>query len=71
PGQSIGQLFDKCELLHSAGTKHCWVLWPAKRTAWHYFAGGLPIIVEDTLAAGEIRVPVQPLFANLPDEPES
>ncbi|MGA8593864.1 MAG: Uma2 family endonuclease, partial [Bryobacteraceae bacterium] len=23
PGQTIGQLFDKCELLHAAGTKHC------------------------------------------------
>src|SRR6478609_704191 len=30
PGQTIGQLFDKCELLHAGGNKHCWVLWPQK-----------------------------------------
>lgn len=71
PGQTIGQLFDKCELLHAAGTKHCWVLWPAKRTAWRYDAGELPAIAESELIAGEIRVAVGPLFADLPDQPEN
>lgn len=71
PGQTIGQLFDKCELLHAAGTKHCWVLWPAKRTAWHYHAGELPQIEERELSAGEIRIAVAPLFADLPADSEN
>jgi Uma2 family endonuclease len=71
PGQTIGQLFDKCEKLHAADTRDCWVLWPKKRAAWHYSAGGLPIPVTDTLIAGTIRVDVAPLFANLPDDEES
>ena len=71
PGQTIGQLFDKCEILHAGGTKHCWVIWPAKRTAWRYDAGELPVIEESELAAGEIRLAVPPLFADLPDEVEN
>lgn len=70
PGQTIGQLFDKCELLHAGGTKHCWVLWPQKRAAWEYSTGGLPVPVTDVLRAGNIEVPVTDLFANLPDEQE-
>jgi Uma2 family endonuclease len=71
PGQTIGQLFDKCEILHAGGTKHCWVIWPAKRTAWRYDAGELPVIEERELIAGEIRLAVPPLFADLPDEAEN
>jgi Uma2 family endonuclease len=71
PGQTIGQLFDKCEILHAGGTKHCWVIWPARRTAWRYDAGEFPVIEENELIAGEIRLSVPPLFADLPDEPES
>jgi Uma2 family endonuclease len=71
PGQTIGQLFDKCEILHAGGTKHCWVIWPAKHTAWRYDAGELPVIEESELVAGEIRLSVPPLFADLPDEPEN
>lgn len=71
PGQTIGQLFDKCEILHAGGTKHCWVIWPAKRTAWRYDAGELPAIEENELVAGEIRLSVPPLFVDLPDEAEN
>ena len=31
PGQTVGHLFDKCEMLHASGTRYCWVLWPQKR----------------------------------------
>lgn len=70
PGQTIGQLFDKCELLHAGGTKYCWVIWPEKRTAWEYPAGGLPLPAPDVLRAGTIEVQLADLFANLPDEQE-
>jgi hypothetical protein len=42
PGQTIGQLFDKCEKLHAGGTRDCWVIWPKKQAAWRYAAGELP-----------------------------
>jgi Uma2 family endonuclease len=70
PGQTIGQLFDKCELLHAGGTRHCWVLWPQKRSAWEYPAGGLPLPASDVLRAGAIEVQLSDLFANLPDDSE-
>jgi hypothetical protein len=70
PGQTIGQLFDKCELLHAGGTKYCWVVWPQKRAAWEYPAGGLPVPVADVLRAGPIEISVTSLFANLPDDEE-
>jgi Uma2 family endonuclease len=71
PGQTIGQLFDKCERLHAGGTKYCWVLWPQRREAWHYHAAESPLQVKDTLSAGPIEVALAPLFANLPAEEES
>jgi Uma2 family endonuclease len=71
PGQTIGQLFDKCEKLHAGGTRYCWVLWPKRREAWHYYAGESPLQVKDTLSAGPIEVALAPLFANLPAEEES
>jgi Uma2 family endonuclease len=36
PGQTIGELFRKCERLHQAGHELCWVIWPKKRKAWTY-----------------------------------
>jgi Uma2 family endonuclease len=65
-GQTFGNLLDKCDRLHRAGTARCWVIWPEKRKAWHYFANG---IFEDmeTLQCGDIEVAVAPLFSKLDD----
>jgi hypothetical protein len=70
PGQTIGQLFDKCEMLHAGGTRDCWVLWPQKRAAWEYPAGSLPTQAMEMLRAGEIEISLPSLFRDLPDDPE-
>lgn len=70
PGQTVGHLFDKCEMLHASGTRYCWVLWPQKRAAWEYVAGSLPTQATEMLRASDIEIPVTPLFADLPDDPE-
>jgi Uma2 family endonuclease len=67
PGQTIAGLFSKCEMLHAAGTKHCWVIWPAKRAAWHYFAGEFPVQAKELLEANTLQVSLSSLFSNLPD----
>lgn len=66
PGQTFGSLLDKCDRLHRAGTVQCWVIWPEKRKAWHYFANEIFEDVE-TLRCGDIEVAVAPLFARLDD----
>lgn len=68
PGQMFSDLLSKCELLHSGGTEYCWILWPEKKSAWHYFADGTLEHATDTLAAGPIQLSVAPLFEDLEDE---
>lgn len=34
PGQTVGELFGKCDLLHEAGCPVCWIIWGEKRRAW-------------------------------------
>lgn len=68
-GQTFSDLLSKCEHLHSGGTTYCCILWPEKRSAWHYFADGTLEHVTDTLAAGPIQLQVAPLFEDLEDEP--
>lgn len=66
PGQTFGNLLDKCDRLHRAGTARCWVIWPEKRKAWHYFANEIFEDVE-TLRCDDINVTVARLFAKLDD----
>ena len=36
PGQTLSDLFDKCERLLSGGVPSCWVIWGEKRRVWLY-----------------------------------
>jgi Uma2 family endonuclease len=69
PGQTIGELFDKCERLHAGGVPYCWVIHPAKRMAWEYHAvRGVPVECGRFLTAGEIQLTIEPLFLSLPED---
>lgn len=69
PGQTVGELFDKCERLDKGGVPYCWVIHPQKRMAWEYHASdGIFHEATEVLKAGDIRVFTEPLFRDLPDE---
>ncbi len=36
PGQTLSDLFDKCDRLLHAGAPMCWIIWPERRKAWMY-----------------------------------
>jgi hypothetical protein len=46
----------------------CWVIDPEKQTAWQYHSGAEPEHVErgGALTAGELSVPLEELFSELP-----
>jgi Uma2 family endonuclease len=46
PGQTIPELFGKCELLHEAGCPVCWVIWGERRRAWIHLADDLREVTE-------------------------
>lgn len=64
PDQTLGNLLDKCERLHRAGTEMCWVLWPEKSRAWTFTSGGVPEVAE-CLSFDKIDILVAPLFSGL------
>jgi len=66
PGDGLGATLAKCEEYHAWGVPYCWVIDPDKRTAWEYHSGGDPVRVTTALAAGELAVRLDSLFAKLP-----
>jgi len=69
PDQTLRQLFDKCERYHTWGTAYCWVIDPEEPAAWEYHRNRQPALrpAAETLAAGEIRLPVAEIFSVLAD----
>jgi Uma2 family endonuclease len=66
PEDRLGAMLGKCEEYHAWGVPFCWVIDPAKRTAWEYHSGAEPERVPGNLRAGEISVSLEELFAVLP-----
>jgi Uma2 family endonuclease len=63
PDDRLGAMLSKCEEYHGWGVPFCWVIDPMKRTAWEFHAGSEPVRVDLELRAGEIVVPLGPIFA--------
>jgi Uma2 family endonuclease len=68
PEDRLGAMLAKCEEYHAWGVPYCWVVDPVKRSAWQYHKGEEPVHLsaEGALSAGEIRVALFDLFANMP-----
>ncbi|HEX4229839.1 MAG TPA: Uma2 family endonuclease [Bryobacteraceae bacterium] len=68
PDDRPGQLLAKCEEYHQWGVTHCWVIDPERRIAWIYDrdAEWLKLNESGTLIAGEIEIPLQEVFSQLP-----
>lgn len=69
PEQRLGEMLAKCEHYHAWGVPFCWVVDPAKRSAWEYHGAGEPAKLSSTgtLRAGELNLPLSELFAGLPE----
>ncbi len=65
PEDRLGTTLAKCEEYHAWGVPFCWVIDPAKRTAWEYHSDGEPVSVTATLHAGEFSVSLEELFSAL------
>jgi Uma2 family endonuclease len=65
PEDRLGTMLAKCEEYHAWGVPFCWVIDPAKRSAWEYHAAGEPLRVQATLSAGEHSVSLEELFSAL------
>jgi Uma2 family endonuclease len=63
PEDRLGTMLAKCEEYHAWGVPFCWVIDPAKRSAWEYHSGGEPVRVDTTLRAGEHSVSLEELFS--------
>ena len=65
PEDRVGATLAKCELYHAWGVPFCWVIDPEKQTGWQYHSGGEPERLDrsGTLTAGELKVPLEELFA--------
>ena len=70
PADHLGAMLAKCEQYHEWGVPFCWVVDPAKRSAWEYHAGGEPTRLDASgiLRAGELKVELAELFAEIPSE---
>ncbi len=68
PEDRVGAMLAKCEEYHAWGVPHCWVIDPAKRTAWEYDAQCDPVRVESSgiLHAGNLAVRLADLFSPQP-----
>src|SRR5882724_7722348 len=54
PGQTLSQLLDRCERLHKAGTRQCWIVWPEQRQAWMFTPVSLETAKENlTVSLGD------------------
>ena len=65
PGDLLGSMLAKCEEYHAWGVPYCWVIDPEKRSAWEYHSGGEPVPVTGALAAGDVVVRMDELFAEV------
>jgi len=67
PDDGVGAMLAKCEQYHPWGVPFCWVIDPVRRVAWDYARGGEPLRVDASgvLQAGDVRVSVKELFAEL------
>ncbi len=63
PDDGLGTMFAKCEEYHTWGVPFCWVIDPAKHTAWEYHRGSEPARATDNLVAGELSVSLKELFS--------
>jgi len=63
PEDRLGPMLAKCEEYHAWGVPFCWVIDPAKRTAWEYHAGAEPVRMTESLHAGEHAISVDELFS--------
>ena len=65
PDDRLSAAFAKCEEYHAWGVPHCWVIDPAKQTAWEYHSGSDPARMESdgSLRAGALVVKLSDLFA--------
>jgi Uma2 family endonuclease len=72
PGQTIGNLFDRCRVYLQHGAEWCWVIWPGRRQSWIYTGDTLAERVEgESLIAGlELQIKLDELFRNLPEAGE-
>jgi Uma2 family endonuclease len=68
PGDRLRATLAKCKEYHASGVPFCWVIDPEKQTAWQYHSGAEPEHVErgGALTAGELSVPLEELFSELP-----
>jgi Uma2 family endonuclease len=68
PEDRVGAMLAKCEEYHAWGVPHCWVIDPAKQTAWEYDAQCDPVRVESSgiLHAGNLAVRLADLFSPQP-----
>lgn len=64
PSQRQSELFAKCEVYHAWGVPYCWVIDPAKNSAWEYHQGGPVRLIagERALSAGEIKIALDEVF---------
>ena len=68
PEDRLGPMLAKCEEYHFWGVPYCWVIDPAKRTAWEYHAGADPAKVTGALRAGEHAISLEELFSAIDAE---
>jgi len=67
PGQTLSELFDKCERLLRAGAPLCWIIYGEKRKAWTYSAA-LDLEETDVLRVPlAAELPLQTILAGLVD----
>ena len=65
PGDSLDEVFAKCQEYHAWGVPFCWVLDPVKRIAWEYHSGGEPRRAYVMLRAGDIALDLTEIFSGL------
>lgn len=68
PGDTLGQMLEKCEHYHAWGTPYCWVLDPERQSGWEYHRGQEPEsrhLPDDLLTAGEIQLDLEAIFSAL------
>jgi Uma2 family endonuclease len=65
PEDRLGTTFAKCEEYHAWGVPYCWVIDPAKRTAWEYHASSEPVRATEAVHAGERSISLKELFLAL------
>jgi len=71
PGQTLGQLLDRCERLLKAGTPLCWVILPERKQAWSYVKENFTQATAQlifTLPDHKIIIPLNEMWKELEEE---